>query len=106
MKRDCPKWKAEKGKEKSSKHDEKKKSLVKIEEINVIEPVSEDNDAKEKACGDIYFTSTLDFVFLTIADGYALNVCIIDSGASLHVSPHREWFTLYVATMESCRAWE
>lgn len=40
MKRDCPKWKAKKGKDKSFEHDEKKKSLVKLEEINVTELVN------------------------------------------------------------------
>lgn len=107
MKRDCPKWKVEKGKEKSSKHDEKKKILVKLEEINVMEPVTEDSDAKGKACGDIYFTSTLDSIFLIVEDGYVISDWIIDSRASLHVSPHREWFTSYVATTDHVRqAWE
>ena len=67
MKRDYPKWKVDKGKEKSFEHDEKK-FLMKIGEINVVESVRYDSDANEKSCVDIFFTSTLDFVFLTAID--------------------------------------
>lgn len=103
MERDCQKWKAKKGKGKNSEHDDKKKSSVKAEEINVTKPVADDNDAKGKSCGDIFFTSNLDSVFLTTEDGYAMSDWIIDSGASLHVSLHREWFTSYVATKDYVR---
>ena len=68
MKRDYTKWKVDKGKEKSYEHDEKKKSLVKIKEINVTESVTYDSDANGKAGADIFFTSTLDFVFLTATE--------------------------------------
>ncbi|MCO5549225.1 hypothetical protein L7F22_002691 [Adiantum nelumboides] len=34
-------------------------------------------------------------------DGHALSDWIIDSGTSLHVSPHREWFTSYVSTKDN-----
>ena len=37
MKRDCTKWKEEKGKGKDNELEEKKKSSVKIQEINVME---------------------------------------------------------------------
>ena len=67
---------------------------MKIQEINVAESVTYDNNANEKACANIFFTSTLDFVFLTATYGYALSDWIIGSGASYHVSPHKEWFTL------------
>ena len=40
MKRDCPQWKANKGKDKSFEYDEKKKFLMKIEEINMAESVT------------------------------------------------------------------
>ena len=45
----------------------------------------------------------MDSAFLTAKDGYALSDWIIDSGASLHVSPHKEWFTSYVATKDLVR---
>ena len=40
---------------------------------------------------------------MTAEDGYAISDWIIDSGASLHVSPHKEWFTSYVATKDHVR---
>ena len=51
----------------------------------------------------IYFTSAMESTFLTAKDGYALSDWIIDSGASLHVSPHTEWFSSYVATKDLVR---
>ncbi|MCO5608165.1 hypothetical protein L7F22_062371 [Adiantum nelumboides] len=44
--------------------------------------------------------SNFDFVFLTAKDRHAMSDWIIDSGASLHVSPHKERFTSYVATKD------
>lgn len=44
MKRDYTKWKEEKGKEKDSELEEKKKSSMKIQEINVMENSSLDSD--------------------------------------------------------------
>ena len=43
------------------------------------------------------------FAFLTAKEGYGLSDWIIDSGASLHVSPHKEWFTSYVDTKDLVR---
>ena len=71
---------------------------MKIEEINVTENVSQYSDACKTVSTEIYFTSNMDSIFLTDFDGYALSDWILDSRASLHVSPHREWFTSYVAT--------
>ncbi|MCO5595029.1 hypothetical protein L7F22_049066 [Adiantum nelumboides] len=54
--------------------------------------------------GDIYFLkSTIDSDSLTATNGHALSDWIIDSGTSLHVSPHREWFTSYVSTKDDVR---
>ena len=104
MRRDCPKWKEEKGNGKADDSNDKKKSTVKIEEINVIGTYAEDDAQGVDACkitsAEIYFTSVLESAFLTAKDGYALSDWIIDSGASLHVSPHREWFSSYVATKD------
>ena len=98
MKRDCPKLKEEKGKGKDNDLEERKSS-VKIQEINVIEDASHDSvDHKE-----IYFTSKLDPLFSTATDGYAQNDWVLDSGASIHVSPHREWFTSYATTKDHVR---
>ena len=69
MKRDCTKWKEEKGKGKDSELEEKKKSSVKIQEINVMENSSQDSDDSK----EIYFTCKMDYAFLTTKDGYALS---------------------------------
>ena len=58
---------------------------------------NEDNDGGDKTLGDIFYTN-FDPMFLRAKDGYAMSVWILDSKASLYVSPHREWFTTYVAT--------
>ncbi|RYA47095.1 hypothetical protein DD606_23800, partial [Enterobacter cloacae complex sp. GF14B] len=101
MKRDCREWKAEKGKEKAEDHGEKNKSSVKIQEINVTNTVAEDDSL---VSGDIYFLkNTMDSALLTASDGNALSDWIIDSGASLHVSPNKEWFTSYVTTKDHVR---
>ena len=80
MKKDCNKWKAKKGKGKDNEPEEKKKSSVKIEEINVTENVSQDSDACKTISTEIYFTSNMDSIFLTASDGYALSDWILDSG--------------------------
>ncbi|MCO5591481.1 hypothetical protein L7F22_045465 [Adiantum nelumboides] len=58
---------------------------------------------------DIFHTSLSNFappdgltiaVLLKAIDGHALSNLIIDSRASLYVSPHREWFTSYVSTKD------
>ena len=85
MKRDCRTFKQEKGKEKAK--EEKPKSSVKIEEINA---VSEDE-------GDILLNSGLDAAHMVTTDDIVLHDWILDSGASFHVTPHREWFTNYDA---------
>ena len=97
MRKDCSKWKQEKGKAKVSEHEDKKKSGVKIEEINVTGIV---DSVVDKGSSDIFLVSAMDSIFLTTEDGYAMSDWILDSGASLHVSPHKEWFTSYVATNE------
>ena len=56
---------------------------MKIEEINV---VSEDE-------GDILLNSRLDATHMVTTDDIVLHDSILDSGASFHVTPPREWFT-------------
>ena len=85
FKRDCCTDKQEKGKEKAK--EDKSKSSVKIEEINA---VSEDE-------GDILLNSSLDAAHMVTTDDVILHDWILDSGASFHVTPHREWFTTYDA---------
>ena len=95
MRKDCSKWKQEKGKAKVFEHEDKKKSGVKIEEINVTGIA---DSVVDKGSSDILLVSAMNSIFLTAEDGYAMSDWILDSGASLHVSPHKEWFTSYVAT--------
>ena len=95
MRKDCSKWKQEKGKAKVFEHEDKKKSGVKIEEINVTGIV---DSVVDKGSSDIFLVSAMDSIFLTAEDGYAMCDWILDSGASLHVSSHKEWFMSYVAT--------
>ena len=45
----------------------------------------------------------MDFIFLTEESEDALSDWIMDSGASLHVTPHREWFSNYVVTKDIVR---
>ncbi|MCO5562163.1 hypothetical protein L7F22_015789 [Adiantum nelumboides] len=98
MKRDYRTWKAKKGREKAEEQGEKTKSTVKIQEINVTSVVA---DGDNPVSRNIYFLkSTFDAVSLTTTDGHALSDWIIESRASLHVSPHRDWFTSYVSTKD------
>ena len=76
-----------------------KKKGVKIEEVNVTHNKDSDGD---KTSSDIFYTN-FDPMFLTTKDGYAMSDWILDFGASLHVSPDREWFTTYVATKDFVR---
>ena len=89
MKKDCRKWKQEKGKDKKQEGGKAKESSVKIEEINSV--------SIEDSEGDIYFTSILDSAFLVATSDCALQDWVLDSGASFHVTPHREWFSTYDA---------
>ena len=92
MKKDCHQWKREKGKgkkqDKNQKEDRKTTSSVKIEEVNTV------SEAEE---GDILFTSSMDSVHLVATNEGMSNDWILDSGASFHVSPNREWFSTYNA---------
>ncbi|MCO5553040.1 hypothetical protein L7F22_006560 [Adiantum nelumboides] len=85
MRKDGTKWKQEKGKAKSLDQDDKKKSLVKIEEVNVTGSGSYKDF--EIAAADIFLTNSYDFAFLIAEDGYAMSDWIINSEASLYVSP-------------------
>ena len=86
LKKDCYKWKREKGKIKKdeSQKEKKKVSSVKIKEVNTL------SEAEE---GDILFTSTMDNLHLVATNQGMSNDWVLDSGASFHVSPIRDWFT-------------
>ena len=101
MRRDCQKWKQEKGKGKALDSEDKKKG-VKIEEVNVTHN-NEDSDG-DKTLGDIFYTN-FDPMFFIIEDGYDMSDWTLDSRASLHVSAHREWFTTNVANKRFCQDW-
>ena len=89
MKKDCHSTKKDKqdeGKGKKQEDDNKGKSNVKIEEINV---VNKDED------GDILLNSGLEQSQLVTTIDQNVQDWVMDSGASFHVTPHREWFTNY-----------
>ena len=112
MKKDCYAWKREKGKGKekvsSIAHihtlEDKPKSSVKIEELNV---VTHDNDSQDivvlNHSSEISLFTFFDVqeilclestVFAKILiSGEISHAWIMDSGVSLHVTPHREWFS-------------
>ena len=102
IKRDCHKWQKQQ-KEKSSDTNDKgstgtSKSSVKIEELNVVESpaIGIPHDV-------LIFTS--DFspdALITLDECYSQN-WIVDSGASFHVTPHKEWFSSYAVTNGSVK---
>ena len=63
---------------------------MKIEEINAVTEDSED--------GDVLLTSSLDGAHLVATDDLVMHDWILDSRASFHVTPHKEWFTTYDAS--------
>lgn len=81
MKKDCSKWKREKGKEKKQDTSKPKESSMKIEEVNSV--FVGDSD------GDICYTSAIGSSLLVAKDEGALQDWLLDSGASFHVTPHR-----------------
>ena len=116
MKKDCYAWKREerKGKEKGSisAHvhmiEDRPKSFGKIEELNVVTHDSDSQDilaldqssetfydAQESLC----LESTVSVEILI--SGEISHAWIMDSGASLHVTPHREWFSCYKETVDT-----
>ena len=96
MKKDYRLWKNEKGNDKKQdkKQDKNKdrasSSGVKIEEINAVSEESED--------GEILLTSSLDSAQLVATNDLSMHDWILDSGASFHVTPHKEWFSTYDAS--------
>ena len=60
---------------------------MKIEEINSVEDFD----------GYICFTSSMDSTFLVATYDSALQDWVLDSRASFHVTPHREWFVTFDA---------
>ena len=75
-------------KKKEGKGEEKKdnKGKEKVEEVNVV---------TYKDDGEVLFTSSLPASVLVARDQKCGQGWILDSGASFHVTPHREWFSTY-----------
>ena len=48
--------------------------------------------------GEILLISTLDSAQLVATDDLIMHDWILDSGASFHVTPHKEWFSTYDAS--------
>ena len=86
-------WSSKKDKkekqDKGKKNEDDSSSGVKIEEINAV-----DGDSEE---GEILLNSGLESSQLVTTDDLAVQDWIMDSRASFHVTPHREWFTSYDA---------
>ena len=102
MKKDCRFFKREQSrnreKEKSKKGNYGSKGKAKIEKINVVES-SMDTHVHESTLIDILvFTSEIASEALLAQDDMYVQNWIIDSGASFHVTPHREWFSSYAVT--------
>ena len=96
LRRDCRLFKQEKGKEKAK--EDKPKSTVKIEEINAVsEDEVDDTVVSSDDDGEILLNSRLESAHLVTTDDIMLHDWILDSGASFHVTPHKEWFTTYDA---------
>ena len=67
-----------------------RKSSAKIEEVNV---VTHDSDSGN----DVLFFSSCHRERALLADTNGdMHIWILDSGASFHVMPHREWFSDYI----------
>ena len=110
IKKDCYAWKRE---HKKKKYDDKKDSnieqtektndqgKIKIEELdaNFLESVVADDmhvvESSEDTQHILYASSTLSFDALVANDGVYAQDWMLDSGASYHVTPHREWFLTY-----------
>ena len=89
LKKDChstKKDKQDKRKGKKQEDDNKRKSNVKMEEINAI---------NEDEYGDIFLNSRSEKSQLVNTIDQNVQDWVMDSQASFHVTPHREWFTNY-----------
>ena len=82
--------------------EDKPKSSVKIDELNVVTHNSDSEDiltldqpsevfhyAQESLCLESTVSAEI------LISGEVSHAWILDSGASLHVTPHREWFSRY-----------
>ncbi|MCO5604116.1 hypothetical protein L7F22_058275 [Adiantum nelumboides] len=109
IKKDCYAWKRDKGKGKGKDNDakeEKPKSAVKIEELNIVQDdcdaqdiniLSENNDVFYDAQETLSLQSFMPAELLV--SGEVSHTWILDLGALLHVTPHRHWFTTYEETI-------
>lgn len=107
VKKDCRAWQKSVKKEQSSeaskpKSDDAHKGKAKVEKVNVVE--SPNAHVVVKALSEGYMPLTSDvLVFLADLSEEALVIVdieyaqnwVIDSGASFHVTPHREWLSTY-----------
>ena len=69
--------------------------LLKKEGSNQNKQQSHEANVADNSDGEVMFTSGFDMAFFTTADDCLSIGWIIDSGASFHVTPHRDWFIRY-----------
>ncbi|MCO5555218.1 hypothetical protein L7F22_008762 [Adiantum nelumboides] len=109
IKKDCYAWKRDKGKGKYKDNDAKEKkpkSSIKIEELNIVQDdcdaqdinmLTENNDVFYDAQETLSLQSSMPAELLV--SGEVSHTWILNLGASLHVTPHRQWFTTYEETI-------
>ncbi|MCO5562911.1 hypothetical protein L7F22_016547 [Adiantum nelumboides] len=98
VKKDCYAFQREKGKALvvTKAKPPPPKSSVKIEELNVLEsPSTLVPDVHLQLSDVLIFATNMPYDALLALDDCYAQTWIIDSGASFHVTPHREWFAIY-----------
>ena len=102
LKKDCRSFKREqsknKEKDKSDEGSSGSKGKAKVEEINMVESSMDAHEYKPGHTDILVFTSEIAPEALLAQDDMYVQNWIIDSGASFHVTPHREWFSSYAVT--------
>ena len=99
MKKDCHAWQRDKKKQNANKQSDSSstpKDKEKAEELNVVESPSMLTLIEDMPATDILvFTANIELEALVAQEASADQNWVIDSGASFHVTPHREWFSTY-----------
>ncbi|MCO5593863.1 hypothetical protein L7F22_047881 [Adiantum nelumboides] len=94
LKKDCYAWQRDRKKLTEEKSDNDVKGKGKIEELNVVEsPKSVDMHGVLSPSDVLVFTADFSADALVEEDASFDQNWVIDSGASFHVTPHREWFS-------------
>ncbi|MCO5590742.1 hypothetical protein L7F22_044717 [Adiantum nelumboides] len=109
IKNDFYAWKRDKGNGKGKDNDakeEKPKSLVKVEELNIVQYDCDAQDINMLTKNDDVFYDAQETLSLQssmpielLVSGEVSHTWILDSGALLHVTPHMHWFTTYEETI-------